>query len=431
MAIIKCPECSGKVSDAASCCPHCGYPIAENLHNASDNGTSIDLQEIIPENTETEATSGIDVEPETKLYQKTWFAFVMLFVCFPVGCFLIWKYEKVNLPVRIVSSVVCGSLFLFLILMLIAQLSPCGHQWKAATCETPMTCKICGATSGKAAGHEWKSATCSAPKTCKICGKTTGTAAGHEWKAATCSAPKTCEVCGKTSGAVAGHEWEAATCFTPKTCAVCQVTEGNNLSHSFTAKVTTSEYLCAEATETSPATYYYSCSRCQTAGTETFTHGQQLRDSWGYNYYVGNEFGEESNLWFITTQKPLDGSFENAQVEGADLLAEIVYDCYSDITIFLYEFGDMTYLVKNNSSQKAYYKIAVQNEKGNTFEARGQMLPDMDRIIVIGQDYTKILDMMQTSKKLKFFIQPEDSAITEYRFEVDMNNFNEVLQEVK
>lgn len=27
MAIIQCPECGGKVSDAASACPHCGYPL--------------------------------------------------------------------------------------------------------------------------------------------------------------------------------------------------------------------------------------------------------------------------------------------------------------------------------------------------------------------------------------------------------------------
>jgi len=27
MAIIHCPECNGTVSDQASSCPHCGYPI--------------------------------------------------------------------------------------------------------------------------------------------------------------------------------------------------------------------------------------------------------------------------------------------------------------------------------------------------------------------------------------------------------------------
>src|SRR5207244_10472030 len=27
MALTKCPECSGDVSDKASACPHCGYPM--------------------------------------------------------------------------------------------------------------------------------------------------------------------------------------------------------------------------------------------------------------------------------------------------------------------------------------------------------------------------------------------------------------------
>ncbi len=28
MALTKCPECRGQVSDQASACPHCGYPLA-------------------------------------------------------------------------------------------------------------------------------------------------------------------------------------------------------------------------------------------------------------------------------------------------------------------------------------------------------------------------------------------------------------------
>lgn len=29
MALLKCPECGGMVSDKAKCCPHCGYPIKD------------------------------------------------------------------------------------------------------------------------------------------------------------------------------------------------------------------------------------------------------------------------------------------------------------------------------------------------------------------------------------------------------------------
>lgn len=40
MALIICPECNGKVSDKASACPHCGYPI----NNTANSNNSFDLQ---------------------------------------------------------------------------------------------------------------------------------------------------------------------------------------------------------------------------------------------------------------------------------------------------------------------------------------------------------------------------------------------------
>ena len=30
MALIQCPECKGEVSDQASSCPHCGYPLQKS-----------------------------------------------------------------------------------------------------------------------------------------------------------------------------------------------------------------------------------------------------------------------------------------------------------------------------------------------------------------------------------------------------------------
>ena len=30
MALIRCPECNKEVSDSASSCPHCGYPLKES-----------------------------------------------------------------------------------------------------------------------------------------------------------------------------------------------------------------------------------------------------------------------------------------------------------------------------------------------------------------------------------------------------------------
>ena len=31
MALTKCPECRGQVSDQAHACPHCGYPLAGGM----------------------------------------------------------------------------------------------------------------------------------------------------------------------------------------------------------------------------------------------------------------------------------------------------------------------------------------------------------------------------------------------------------------
>lgn len=33
MALIKCPECGREVSDKASACPNCGYPISKSIEN--------------------------------------------------------------------------------------------------------------------------------------------------------------------------------------------------------------------------------------------------------------------------------------------------------------------------------------------------------------------------------------------------------------
>lgn len=48
------------------------------------------------------------------------------------------------------------------------------HNWEAATCEKPMTCSECGATSGDAAGHQWAEETYNTPKICITCGVTEG-----------------------------------------------------------------------------------------------------------------------------------------------------------------------------------------------------------------------------------------------------------------
>ena len=198
MAIIKCPECSQSVSDAANACPHCGYPIADMQSEVSQCEASSALQEEIIDNNGVNTQPDTEIKPKTGVHQKTWFVFVMLFVCFPVGCFLIWKYKKANLPVRIIVSIVCGWLFLIGVYVIAVQTNPVEHKWKAATCETPETCELCGETREEATGHQWKFTNCTTPMTCELCGQISAAEAGHKWKTVTCTAPQTCEVCGET-----------------------------------------------------------------------------------------------------------------------------------------------------------------------------------------------------------------------------------------
>ena len=213
------------------------------------------------------------------------------------------------------------------------------HDYAAATCTAPKTCKACGKTEGSALGHDhqltatkeptctaegsktytcsrcsdsysetiakldhdYAAATCTSPKTCKACGKTEGSALGHDHKvtaskeptctaegsktytcsrcsdsysetvakvdhnfaAATCTAPATCSYCGITSGSAAGHSWEPASCTKPKTCSRCFLEEGEPLDHDW----------CIVSCES-----WEQCSRCSEYG------GEYIHHDWDENY---------------------------------------------------------------------------------------------------------------------------------------------------
>lgn len=69
------------------------------------------------------------------------------------------SYLVVMATVAMLSLTACGS---------------CDHTFSNATCTTPKTCTLCGATEGEVAEHTWVEATYSAPKTCSVCGATEG-----------------------------------------------------------------------------------------------------------------------------------------------------------------------------------------------------------------------------------------------------------------
>ena len=86
------------------------------------------------------------------------------------------------------------------------QLDPNNHDWAAATCTAPKTCKVCNATEGNALDHDWgkwtsngdgtHTRTCSRDKSHSENGKCSG------GKADCCHKAK-CEVCGGAYGSLA------------------------------------------------------------------------------------------------------------------------------------------------------------------------------------------------------------------------------------
>ena len=106
--------------------------------------------------------------------------------------------------------------------VLVAQttVSAKGHSWQSATCTTPKTCSICGATEGGALGHTAVTDQAVAPTCtdtgltegshCGVCNtvlvaQTTVSAKGHSWISATCTAPETCSACGDAQGVPLAH----------------------------------------------------------------------------------------------------------------------------------------------------------------------------------------------------------------------------------
>ena len=132
----------------------------------------------------------------------------------------------------------------------------CSHNWVDATCTTPKTCSLCGATEGEALGHTeevipGKDATCTETgltegKKCSVCGEVITAqeeipALGHSYEAVVTGpdcenggyTTYTCSVCGDSyvddETEALGHDFEAQvfepTCtdlgFTHYTCTVC------------------------------------------------------------------------------------------------------------------------------------------------------------------------------------------------------------------
>ncbi len=157
------------------------------------------------------------------------------------------------------------------------------HEWTEATCTDPMTCTVCGRTSGSAFGHNANEATCTESSVCSVCGIVVCEPLGHNYSEATCLSPASCMLCGETSGELGDHVYVANSCEEPMTCVYCGATNGEAVGHDFADATCTDPKICkacgitdgepighsfAEATCTAPMT----CVNCGITKGEALGH---------------------------------------------------------------------------------------------------------------------------------------------------------------
>ena len=341
----------------------------------------------------------------------------------------------------------------------------CQHQWVEEDCLYPKTCRLCGEIEGEALGHSWQEATCTSPKICTRCNKTEGEALGHSWQEATCTSPKTCTRCSETEGESKGHTFEDGECIDcnkedPDFVSLTLTSSTYNINltdYSYVAYITMigGETILYDINDESvvscewgewngniiPLTFtpVSSGNTFVTVYIEDYNKSIKINvsvemtegDVWIYNYYVDSQFGYETDEWYLTTIYYIEGTFSNSATTNDELYVELLYDCNDEISIFLYEYAYLGGLVKNNSSSVIdYYEIAIRNEDGYIYSARGQMHPGDDRIYIIDIYHDAVLNLMRTSEHLQFYIENETWTTTQYKFDVDMNNFNDVLLDV-
>lgn len=196
-----------------------------------------------------------------------------------------------------------------------ALLEATGHDWSDATCTAPKTCKTCSVTEGTAADHvdaaddtdhvcdfgcgtvvescsdadtdtdhacdvcgtvlsECADADTDTDHACDVCGTVLGTCSDAEG-----DGNHACDICGAAD--VSSHNYGDATCGSAATCSECGATTGSPAEHIYNQEVVKTETLKSEATCTSAAVYFKSCScgAISNKDADTFTSGSPLPHS--------------------------------------------------------------------------------------------------------------------------------------------------------
>ena len=157
------------------------------------------------------------------------------------------------------------------------------HDYTAADCDTPKTCKVCGATEGKALGHSWSDGSCENAISCSVCGEIAGKPFGHRWSdpdPTLCSSKRSCFICGATEGEdkahsydndcdtscnacgkdrEISHDWCAEACGLERYCSVCGHSDGEIMTHDWLAATCTNPKTCDNCGETEGEALHHEC----------------------------------------------------------------------------------------------------------------------------------------------------------------------------
>ena len=167
------------------------------------------------------------------------------------------------------------------------------HDWAAATCMTPKTCRRegCGAKEGTVDQNNhtgekvWGTTERRHTQRYNCCGLVTMETEEHTWEKGVCTL---CDY------RCADHTGGTATCVKKAECEICGAEYGEMAAHSFTTEKAETQYLKSAATCTEKAIYYKSCAVCGlssegTADETTFFSGNALDHNWGD--WTSNEDG--------------------------------------------------------------------------------------------------------------------------------------------
>ncbi len=91
------------------------------------------------------------------------------------------------------------------------ELYDCEHSYTEESCTESAVCTLCGLIKGMPLGHSYPILNCSVGSDCERCGKHI-VPEGHKFAGADCTKPMTCSVCGASSGTALGHTTDCGIC---------------------------------------------------------------------------------------------------------------------------------------------------------------------------------------------------------------------------